>query len=120
MDYLYTFNEEPLEVLLSRLADNVRRRRLEKGWTRADLSQRSGVPAPTIAHFESAHTISLASFVALARALGYKAQLDSLLSEPLFDTMEDIDLINKNKTRRRGTRSDQKARQNAKPKFPFK
>jgi len=48
----------------------------------------SGVPAPTIAKFEQKHTISLSSFVALAKALGYTDDIKSLISKPLFTTME--------------------------------
>lgn len=62
----------------------------------------SGVPAPTIAKFEQKGSISLVSFIALAKALGYISQLKSLLAEAQFHTMEELDIINKNKNRKRG------------------
>jgi hypothetical protein len=62
----------------------------------------SGVPTSTIQKFELKHTISLESFVKLAKALGYSEEIMQLLSEPKYDTMEELIEINKNKTRKRG------------------
>ena len=88
--------------LAERLAENVKRRRLEKGLSRKALSLMSGVPVPTIAKFEQQHSISLHGFLALAKALGYTDALKSLLNEPIFSTMEELDTINRNKNRQRG------------------
>ncbi|MEL5896339.1 helix-turn-helix transcriptional regulator [Bacteroides sp. GD17] len=102
MPSLYSFDIDTPEELLQTLARNLQKRRLEKGLSRDALSELSGVPAPTIAKFEQKHAISLASYVALAKALGYARAIKSLLDEPLYDTMEELDLINKNKNRKRG------------------
>ena len=88
--------------LAIRLAENVKRHRLEKGLSRKALSMMSGVPAPTIAKFEQQHSISLVGFLALAKALGYTEALKSLLAEPVYSTMEELDTINRNKNRKRG------------------
>lgn len=102
MPLLYDFNMDTADDLALRLAQNVKRRRLEKGLSRSALSMMSGVPAPTIAKFEQQHSISLVSFLALAKALGYSDALKSLLAEPIYTTMEELDTINKNKNRKRG------------------
>lgn len=102
MPLLYDFNMDTAEDLALRLAQNVKRRRLEKGLSRSALSMMSGVPAPTIAKFEQKHYISLVSFLALAKALGYTDALKSLLAEPVFTTMEELETINKNKNRKHG------------------
>lgn len=102
MPLLYNFDIDTSEDILQLLAQNLQKRRLEKGLSRDALSEISGVPAPTIAKFEQKHTISLAAYVSLAKALGYTKQVKALLSEPLFSTMEELDLINKNKNRKRG------------------
>ncbi len=102
MSLLYNFDLETPEELLSVLANNLQRRRLEKGLSRAALTEMSGVPTPTIAKFERQHSISLSSFVALAKAMGYANDIKSLLSEPLFSTMEELEQINKNKNRKKG------------------
>ena len=85
-----------------RLSENVQRRRLEKGLSRKALAMMSGVPAPTIAKFEQHHRITLVSFLALAKALGYTDALKSLLAEPVYTTMEEPDPNNKNKNRKKG------------------
>ena len=102
MPLLYDFNMDTAEDLALRLAQNVKRRRLEKGLSRSALSMMSGVPAPTIAKFEQKHNTSLVSFLALAKALGYTDALKSLLAEPVFTTMEELETINKNKNRKHG------------------
>lgn len=102
MPLLYDFNMDSADDLASRLAENLKRRRLEKGLSRKALSMMSDVPVPTIAKFEQQHSISLVSFLALAKALGYTETLKSLLSKPIYTTMEELDIINKNKNRKRG------------------
>ena len=101
MSLLYNFDVERPEELLAILAQNLQKRRLEKGLSR-EATELSGVPTPTIAKFEQKHTISLASYVALAKALGYSKAIKELLSEPLFSTMEELEMINKNKNRKKG------------------
>lgn len=102
MPLLYDFNLDSADDLAQKLALNVKRRRLEKGLSRGALSMMSGVPVPTIAKFEQHHSISLKGFLALAKALGYTDALKSLLAEPTYSTMEELDTINKNKNRKRG------------------
>ncbi|MFV0555379.1 MAG: helix-turn-helix domain-containing protein [Mangrovibacterium sp.] len=102
MPLLYNFDLETPKELLGTLAGNLQKRRLEKGLSREALTELSGVPTPTIAKFEQKHTISLASFVALAKALGYSQSIKELLAEPLYNTMEELEIINKNKNRKKG------------------
>ena len=102
MPLLYDFNMDTADELAVRLSENVKRRRLEKGLSRSALAMMSGVPAPTIAKFEQRHSISLKGFLALAKALGYTDALKTLLAEPVYATMEELDTINKNKNRKRG------------------
>ena len=98
----YTFDPYPLTVTMKRMVDNLKARRLEKKLSTKSLSAMSGVPASTIQRFELKHSISLESYVKLAKALGYTEEVMQLLSEPKYDTMEELLEINKNKTRKRG------------------
>lgn len=98
----YTFDPYPLQVTMQRLAENLKARRLEKKLSTKSLSTMSGVPASTIQHFELKHSISLESYVKLAKALGYSEEIMQLLAEPKYDTMEELLEINKNKNRKRG------------------
>ena len=98
----YTFDPYPLQMTMQRLAENLRTRRLEKKISTKSLSAMSGVPASSIQRFELKHSISLESYVKLAKALGYSEELMQLLAEPKYDTMEELLEINKNKNRKRG------------------
>lgn len=98
--FIYTTCSDVLSTL-SRL---LKKRRLEKGYTRASLQASTGVPAPTIARFETTSRISLESFVKLSMALGYQDELISLLKDDKYSTMEEMETIKKNKNRQRGTR----------------
>ena len=83
MPLLYDFNLDSADDIAARLSENAK-------------------PAPTIAKFEQHHCISLIGFIALAKALGYTESLKSLLAEPVYTTMEELDTINRNKNRKRG------------------
>ena len=98
----YIFDPYPLQVTMQRLAENLKARRLEKKVSTKSLSEKSGVPASSIQRFELKHSISLESYVKLAKALGYSEDIMQLLAEPKYDTMEELLEINKNKTRKRG------------------
>ena len=106
MQFIYGFDIDSANDILKIVAQNLQKRRLEKGLSRNALSEISGVPVPTIAKFEQKHTISLASYVALAKTLGYSKDVKELLSKPLYNTMEELDVINKNKERKRGSRNE--------------
>ena len=98
----YVFDPYPLQVTMQRLAENLKARRLEKKLSTKSLAEMSGVPASSIQRFELKHAISLESYVRLAKALGYSEEIMQLLSEPKYDTMEELLEINKNRTRKRG------------------
>lgn len=102
MHLIYSFETSTVEELATTLAKNLQQRRLEKGLSREALSTLSGIPVPTISKFEQKHTLSLTAYIALAKALGYENDIKKLLSEPLYHTMEELDMINKNKNRKRG------------------
>lgn len=98
----YVFDPYPLQVTMQRLAENLKARRLEKKLSTKSLAEMSGVSASSIQRFELKHAISLESYVKLAKALGYSEEIMQLLSEPKYDTMEELLEINKNRTRKRG------------------
>ena len=98
----YMFDPYPLQTTMQRLAENLKTRRLEKKLSIKSLAEMSGVPASSIQRFELKHSISLESYVKLAKALGYSEEIMQLLAEPKYDTMEELLEINKNRTRKRG------------------
>ena len=87
---------------MQQLAERLKARRLEKGISRQALAEMSGVPAPTIARFEQQHAISMRQYIDLAIALGYFEQLQMLMQEPIYKTMEELETIRNNQNRKRG------------------
>ena len=98
----YLYDPYPLQVTMQQLAQNLKARRLEKKLSTKSLSEMSGVPASSIQRFELKHSISLESYVKLAKALGYSEEIMQLLAEPKYDTMEELLELKKNRTRKRG------------------
>jgi transcriptional regulator with XRE-family HTH domain len=102
MQKSYIFDPYPLQITMQRLAENLKARRLEKKLSTKSLAEMSGVPTSSIQRFELKHSISLESYVKLAKALGYSEEIMQMLAEPKYDTMEELIEINKNRTRKRG------------------
>jgi transcriptional regulator with XRE-family HTH domain len=99
---VYDFKQISSGELMQQLAMRLKTRRLEKGLSRAALAEISGVPAPTIARFEQQYAISMRQYIDLAIALGYADQLQVLMQEPIYKTMEELETIRNNRNRKRG------------------
>ena len=99
---MYSFGQISSGELMQQLAERLKARRLEKGLSRQALAEISGVPAPTIARFEQQYAISMRQYIDLAIALGYAEQLQVLMREPIYKTMEELETIQNNKNRKRG------------------
>ena len=99
---MYSFEQISSGELMQELAERLKTRRLEKGLSRQALAEISGVPAPTIARFEQQHAISMRQYIDLAITLGYAEQLQDLMKEPIYKTMEELETIKQNQHRKRG------------------
>lgn len=99
---MYSFGQISSGELMQQLAERLKTRRLEKGLSRQALAEISGVPAPTIARFEQQHAISMRQYLDLAIALGYADQLQLLMQEAIYKTMEELETIKQNQNRKRG------------------
>lgn len=99
---IYDFDQISSVELMQQLAERLKARRLEKGLSRQALAEISGVPAPTIARFEQQHAISMRQYIDLAIALGYTDQLQVLMREAIYKTMDELETIKQNQHRKRG------------------
>ena len=99
---MYSFGQISSGELMQQLAERLKARRLEKGLSRQALAEISGVPAPTIARFEQQYAISMRQYIDLAITLGYAEQLQDLMKEPIYKTMEELETIKQNQHRKRG------------------
>lgn len=90
----------------TKLAENVRLRRLDMGLTQAGLSERSGVALPTLRKFEQQGVISLESLLKILMVVG---GLDEMVkaTEPTptaFTSIDDLLKAGNRITRKRGRR----------------
>lgn len=99
---MYEFVEDSPSEMMAMLAERLRQRRLEKNLSRKALAELSGVPVATLARFEQQHVISMQQFVVLVAALGYIDQLKTLMSEPRYKTLSELETIKHNQNRKRG------------------
>ena len=90
------------EDIITEYAARIKQRRLEKNLCRNKLAELSGVSAATLRKFEDEGKISLESFIAIAVALGYSEELLKLMETPRYTTIEELNDINTNKSRKRG------------------
>lgn len=90
-----------------KLVENLRARRLQLGLTQEGLSERSGVPLPTLRKFEQKGMISLESFLKIQMVLGgleeiIKAtQIKGTAFSSIDEVLQADDLV----TRKRGHRN---------------
>lgn len=99
---MYEFQQISSAELMQQLAQRLQKRRLEKGLSRQALSELSGVPAPTIARFEQHYSISMRQYLDMALAMGYADQVQDLMKEAKYKTMDELETIRSNQHRKRG------------------
>ncbi len=78
------------------MADEFRRRRIEKNLTREQVAEQSGVAVSNITRFEQKGLISLKNLIGIAMALGYTSEIKHVFSEPKYSTMEELQQIKRN------------------------
>lgn len=85
-----------IDDVARKLADDFRRRRIEKNLTREDIAHKSGVALCNIIRFEQKALISLKNLIGLAIALGYTEELEGIFNKPKYDTLQELSAIRKN------------------------
>lgn len=78
------------------MADDFRKRRIEKNLTREQVAEKSNVAVSNIVRFEQKGLISLKNLISIAMALEYTAEVKNIFAEPKYSTMEELTQIRKN------------------------
>lgn len=86
------------------MADDFRKRRIEKNLTREQVAELSGVAVSNIARFEQKGLISLNNLISLAMVLDYTSEIKNIFSQPKYSTMEELTQIRKNMGKSRAYR----------------
>ncbi|MBO6054686.1 MAG: helix-turn-helix transcriptional regulator [Oscillospiraceae bacterium] len=81
--------ETPYEMALS-AAERFRAVRRAKKITLKEVTQRSGVPYSTIRRFESKGEISFLAFVKITSAIGEDAEITSLFTKRVPQSIEEV------------------------------
>lgn len=102
MEYSFDIFDNTNERLASILAENCRRRRLDRGMSRRALSEQTGIPEPTIERFETKGKISLEAFLKLVVEFDWFNEMAAIMSKSKFTTGEELEKINRNQTRQKG------------------
>ena len=78
------------DEIAKEIANDFRKRRIEKNLTREQVSEKAGVAVSNIVRFEQK-----------AMALGYTSEIKKLFSEPKYSTMEELLQIRKNTNKKK-------------------
>jgi transcriptional regulator with XRE-family HTH domain len=89
-------------VMMRSVSQRVKERRLEKNLTQKSLASRSGLTLASYRRFETTGEISLKSLVMIALALNMTSEFDMLFSSPVFNSIDELLNLKKNKNRKRG------------------
>lgn len=87
------FTIDNADDIARQVAENFRKRRVEKNITRQRIAGMSGVPLSTVARFEQKGLIAFESLVKLAMALGYAPDVRNLFGSSKFETMDELEMI---------------------------
>ena len=98
-------HDNPDEIA-KEMANDFRRRRIEKNMTREDVAKKSGVAVSNIVRFEQKGLISLKNLIGIAMALEYTAEIKSIFSQPKYSTMEELLQIRHNANKKKAYRNE--------------
>lgn len=102
MEYSFDIFEKNHERLAIILAENCRKRRLDRGMSRRSLSEATAIPEPTLERFETKGKISLESFLKLVVEFDWFDEMSAIMSKSKFTTGKELETINKNQGRQKG------------------
>ena len=88
-------HDNPDEIA-KEMANDFRKRRIEKNLTREQVAEKSNVAVSNIVRFEQKGLISLKNLIGIAMALEYTAEVKNIFAEPKYSTMEELTQIRKN------------------------
>lgn len=89
------------EDIAHKLADDFRKRRIERGLTRAAMAEKSGVALANITRFEQKGLISLKNLILLAISMDYLQEVRDIFFTPKYSTMDELLQIRRNSGKRK-------------------
>lgn len=105
-DNILSLIDKTPNFIMSGIAQRVKQRRLEKGWTQKMLAAKAGLSLPSYRRFESSGEISVRSLVMLAFALDMTDEFETLFSSKTYQSIDDIVKSEQTKQRKRGHKNE--------------
>lgn len=95
--------DNPDDVAME-IANDFRRRRIEKNLTREQVAEMSQVPLSNIARFEQKGLVSLQNLIKIAMAVGYTSDIKNIFKTQKYQTMDEMLQIKRNLNKKRATK----------------
>ena len=105
-DNILSLIDKTPNLIMSGIAQRVKQRRLEKGWTQKMLAAKAGLSLPSYRRLESSGEISMRSLVMLAFALDMTDEFETLFSSKTYQSFDDIVKSEQTKQRKRGHKNE--------------
>jgi transcriptional regulator with XRE-family HTH domain len=102
---LDSYSSNNADEIAMTIANDFRRRRIEKNLTRKEVSELSGVPLSNLSRFEQKGYISLKNLIELAMSLNYTTEVKSIFATQKYQTMEELTQIRRNAGKKKAYKS---------------
>lgn len=96
LSVLENYTLDNADDIAKAMANDFRKRRIEKNLTREQVAEKANVAVSNIVRFEQKGLISLKNLIGIAMALEYTTEVKSIFAEPKYSTMEELTQIRKN------------------------
>ena len=96
LSVLDNYTLDSIDDIAITLAQDFRKRRIEKNMTREEIAKKSGVAVSNIVRFEQKGLISLKNLIGIAIATEYTSEVKNIFAEPKYSTIEELTQIRKN------------------------
>lgn len=94
------FNFSRSDEIVAKVCARLKRERMVKQWTQAELAERSGISTNTVANMEAGRNVSFETVVRVAMTLGRVKEFESLF-QPKLNSIYDIEKYEKSARRQR-------------------
>ena len=96
LSVLDNYTLDNIDDIAITLAQDFRKRRIEKNMTREEIAKKSGVAVSNIVRFEQKGLISLKNLIGIAIAMEHTSEVKNIFAEPKYSTIEELTQIRKN------------------------
>ena len=108
-------------AVLAELGHRLKRHRLERNWTQAEMAAEAGIGQATLQRAERGESVQMTSMIKLLRTLGLLADLDAAIPESIDLPIAQLEREQRRRRRRaRGTRGGRRDRPAAPTEEPWR